>query len=839
MTKRSGPVRALLITIASLLLAAGCGGGRPGSAQGPSEDHTPLQPLVASKTTLGACALQSPLRELGPGRDLPGRVDLEPAAPVERPASATLNAGACAQNEQYLMGSGVQDMTGPAGDSISAGYEAPDHVLRGIHLRQFARAFALRDPCSGRSQVIAVTETGFMTQGTRQTVLDLVAADPELAPHYGPDNIMLSATHTHSGPGGEAHHTAFNLFRLGYDALVHEVYTQAIYKAIRQAHVNLEAHPEPGTIRLALGELLNANDNRSEPAYANNPESERQEWLNQSGEEVRVNKRMLQLRFDRTNGRSIGLLNFFGVHTVSVGTAEPLISSDNKGLAARAFEAMMQTDYLAPEGQDRFVAAFAQSDEGDASPNLCFREHPFPDPRIGCGENTLQSNAAHGVKQLARAIELYDGGGVRIRGELDSRLMHAPMDGIEITDPVILSSLQHPTALDVADKRTCSAALGYSMAAGAEDQRGPSQEGVTCADINLLDALATDIALALATAAANASGSGYPVIPASTVGSSLGCALTGGLGALPGLPDADYSCHAEKPILFPIGTTDFISNSDLPLQIVSLGQLAIVALPWEVTTMAARRIRETVMAELRGAGIDYVVVAALSNDFVQYLTTREEYATQQYEAASTHFGPWTLAAVRQELRQLAISLRDGQPAPAGVPAPRTTPPPPFRLPYIAADARPTGAEFGAVLDDAQESYAPGESVVVRFVGAHPRNDTAEVLNRGYVFAERQVGPEQWEVVAQDWDPGLIFYWRPTPESPVAGQTLPGRQSEIEVIWHVPANLAMGQYRIRYAGTAVPALIEADAGQRQSFTGVSRAFAVEGEVEECPGYPAWF
>jgi neutral ceramidase len=161
------------------------------------------------------------------------------------------------------------------------------------------------------------------------------------------------------------------------------------------------------------------------------------------------------------------------------------------------------------------------------------------------------------------------------------------------------------------------------------------------------------------------------------------------------------------------------------------------------------------------------------------------------------------------------------------------------LPYIAADIRPGGAEFGAVLEDAAEAYAPGESVRVLFSGAHPRNDTAEVLNRGYVFAERQVGAEQWEVVAQDWDPGLIFYWRPTPESPVSGQTLPGRQSQIEVIWHLPANLPAGQYRLRYAGTAVPALIEAAAGERLAFTGTRRVFGVAGEGADCPGYPAWF
>ena len=484
-----------ILCCALVLTLAACGSSEvPGG-------NTPASAGAASKTTLGACALKSPLRGLGSGRDVTGRVDLLPPPAVPRPASAQLNSGACASNQLFQIGTGVQDMTGPAADSISAGYESPTHVLRGIHLRQFARAFALRSPCNGKRVVMVVAETGFVTQGTRQTVMALIAADPELAPHYDLQNVMLSATHTHSGPGGEAHHAAYNLFRLGYDALVHEIYTQALYRAIRQAHLNLEAHPQAGRVRLALGELLDANTNRSEEAYARNPEGERQQWLNRDGGEVNVNKLMVQLRFERDDGQPIGLLNWFGVHTTSVGTHEPLLSSDNKGLAAISFERMFKTDYTAPDGEDRFVAAFAQADEGDASPNLCFREFPYPDVRIGCGRDTLESTAAHGVKQLARAVELFDAGGRPLTGGIDSRLFHVKMDKITVTDPVILDRLQHPAALDEPVKRTCTAALGFSMAAGADDQRGPTQEGISCENINLPQVLAADVQVALNTIA--------------------------------------------------------------------------------------------------------------------------------------------------------------------------------------------------------------------------------------------------------------------------------------------------------------------------------------------------
>lgn len=821
--------RCLPLSLTLLLVA--CGNSQP--PQGASSVAS------AAQTVLGKCALESPLRQLGAGRDTTGRTDSVPSPAPARPSGATLNGGACAGNTRFQIGTGVHDMTGPAGDSVSSGYESPTHVLRGIHLRQFARAFALHSPCNGQRVVMVVSETAFITQGTRQTVLDLVAADPVLAPHYNSQNVMLSATHTHSAPGGEAHHAAYNLFRLGYDSLVHQIYTQAIYKAIRQAHLNLVAHPEASSVRLGLGELLDANTNRSEEAYARNPASERSAWLNQNGGEVRNNKLMVQLRFDRADGTPIGLLNWFGVHTTSVGTHSPLLSSDNKGLAAISFERMFRTDYTAPEGQDRFVAAFAQADEGDASPNLCFREHPFPDIRIGCGVDTLQSNAAQGVKQLARAVELFDAGGPRLTGGIDSRLYHVRMDAVEVTDPVVLASLQHPAELDEPTKRTCTAALGYSMAAGAEDNRGPSQEGISCEDVDPAGTGTADIQFAIDTLAANATSSGYPAIPAQTFGAVVGCGLTGGLGTVPGLPDADYSCQAEKPILFPIGTTDIISNADLPLQIMVLGNVAVVGLPWEVTTTSARRIRATVLGELRGAGVEHVVVAGLSNDFVQYLATREEYADQQYEGASTHFGPWTLAAVQQSLRPLAISLRDGTAPPAGVSAPRTTPAPPSRPAYNPGDARPAGMDYGDVLVDADPVYQAGETVTVRYVGGHPRNDTLEKLNGSYLFAEHERGPGNWVPVALDRDPELIFHWHANPEAPTYGQAFPSRGSEIEARWNIPANASAGRYRIRHVGTAVPAFDQPDAGERIAYEGISSVFEIPGPVSACPGYPAAF
>lgn len=60
-----------------------------------------------------------------------------------------------------------------------------------------------------------------------------------------------------------------------------------------------------------------------------------------------------------------------------------------------------------------------------------------------------------------------------------------------------------------------------------------------------------------------------------------------------------------------------------------VGQLVILLLPGEFTTMAGRRIKETIKAKLISQGIlgadAKVVIAGPSNTYSHYITTREEY----------------------------------------------------------------------------------------------------------------------------------------------------------------------------------------------------------------------
>src|SRR3546814_3135328 len=76
-----------------------------------------------------------------------------------------------------------------------------------------------------------------------------------------------------------------------------------------------------------------------------------------------------------------------------------------------------------------------------------------------------------------------------------------------------------------------------------------------------------------------------------------------------------------------------VCPSDL-FQIFRIGNLAVLGVPFEVTTMSGRRLRKTVLDALSPVGVDTVIIAGLSNDYLHYMATREEYSAQMYEGSS-------------------------------------------------------------------------------------------------------------------------------------------------------------------------------------------------------------
>ncbi len=753
-----------LITAATLH----CGDGSSGSAS-TSADTSATADAAATSAT--ADVPTGPDGSASASEGAPSTSGVSDSDSADTSATAATDAtgepGGCAADPHYRVGAGIADVTGPVAELVMMGYSMPEQKAEGISTRLWARAFVVESPCSGGRAVFVSADLGQVFQAVHVEVLARLAARFG-AGVYTRDNVALSATHTHSGLAGFSHYTMFNLAAGGFDPDNFEAVVSGIVEAIARAHDNLG----DGVIKISQGPLQDANWNRSPQAYAGNPAPER---AAHEAEHARdTNTRMTVLRFERTvgdatDGEPIGALAWFSSHATSVSNQNRLVSGDHKGLASYDFERAMGADYTA---KAPFVAAFAQSDAGDVSPNEVIVGEPkntvarpcdgSPDPEC----DDLANAAIHGDIQYTRARQLFDEASELLRGPVDGRLAFIDMEHVAV-DAAYTGG--------AGPQQTCAGAIGFSIAAGAED-------GVAVAFIEEGIVFGEDIP-------------GFTLLP------------------------EDQLCHAEKTILLPTGRMlpHPWSPPVVPAQVLRLGNLAIIPAPFEVTTISGDRIRATVLEHLADAGIDRAVIAGLSNGYSSYVTTREEYKAQHYEGAFTQFGPWTLAAWQQSFAHVADALRDGQPAvDTGAPLDLSDAQVLQTLPVVADSpcALPDAVlcpfeKFGDVLQAPPAMAGPGQHVVVRFRGAHPRNDLRTGV--GFLEVQRQDG-DTWTVVAHDWDPETTFRWQRT-----GGGLSP--TSEVTIDWRIPEDVTPGVYRIVYHGDAKPLIgdIYAISGTSPSFT----------------------
>jgi len=128
-------------------------------------------------------------------------------------------------------------------------------------------------------------------------------------------------------------------------------------------------------------------------------------------------------------------------------------------------------------------------------------------------------------------------------------------------------------------------------------------------------------------------------------------------------------------------------------------------------------------------------------------------------------------------------------------------------PNVVYDAAPRGKAYGAMLVDAQAHYQRGDTVVVEFQSAHPRNDLLTMAN--FALVQRKIG-DRFEDIAGDRDPELTFTWQRTR----------GAESKAILRWNTK-NAEPGEYRLIHRGVAKAFWF----GRKQRFEGVSREFRV--------------
>ncbi|XP_062988984.1 neutral ceramidase [Elgaria multicarinata webbii] len=652
----------------------------------------------------------------------------------------------------YLIGVGRADCTGPVAELPLMGYASHDQNGAGILSRLYCRAFITAEPDNDTKRVVFISaEIGMISQRVRLEVIKQLKS--RYGDLYRPDNVILSGTHTHSGPGGYFQNTIFlitgkGLIRPSLNAIVN-----GILESIEMAHHNMKK----GRIFINKGLLENSQINRSPFSYLRNPASERLRYPSNT------DKEMVVLKMVADNGQEMGMLSWFAIHPVSMNNTNNLTNSDNVGYAAYLFEKEKNEGYLTGKGP--YVAAIASANLGDVSPNIkgphcintgesCENLHNYCSVggakmciAFGPGKDMLESTKIIGGRIYLKAKELYMAASEEINGPISSAHQWVDMSNITVQ-----LNATHTG-------KTCKAALGYSFAAGTMD--GPGVFNFTQGAVE---------------------------------GNTFWDSVRDGFLTEPS--NETEECQRPKPILLPTGELSKPypwHPKIIDIQIVIIGSAAILALPGEFTTMSGRRIREAVKSEFESHGKQgmNILTSGLCNVYTHYITTYEEYQIQRYEGASTIFGPHTLSAYIQSFRHLAKALATDttQDLPNN-PEPLLLNITSLNFLPLILDTKPVGRSYGDVVQDVRPKYRVGEVANAHFIGANPRNSAQNMRTFTFLTVEKfDNASKSWQVVDDDasWD--TKFIWQ-------KGKL--GHSTAI-VEWHIPTNTELGNYRLQYFG----------------------------------------
>ncbi|CAH0581612.1 unnamed protein product [Chrysodeixis includens] len=693
-----------------------------------------------------------------------------PASPTEGPETTP---GIVDDSVLYEVGVGIADMTGPCVEINFMGYAEVSQSGQGLHLRQFARSFIFK---RGDTRVVLVTaEVQSVGIAVRREVVKKL--QEQFGDMYSLRNVIITGTHTHAAPGGHLVDFILDISILGFSQETFNAYVEGITRSIVRAHENIV----PARLFYAQTKVANAHRNRSPYSYEANPEEERMRYDGDTDDTL------TQVRIQRPDGSLLGVMNWFAVHTTSMNMTNHLVSSDNLGYAALRME--KELNPITVYGRPKVVAGFFSSNLGDVSPNtrdprcefsgkVCDNQYQICEHLERCyaqgpGEDMFESTRIIGTKVFEGAWTALNSPAEELTGELGvvHQFVDMPEQVVAKYDPVAQTfNTDEPV-------KGCFAAMGYSFASGTIDG-------------------ANTLNITQGTLEAN-----NPLLE-----------LVSGVVAEP-TPE-DIECHAPKPILFATGRANFPlpwHPRIISVSLLWLCGLAVLGVPAEPTTMAGRRMRAVAASVMEGRGVEpRVVVSGLTNEYIHYVATPEEYMIQRYEAASTLYGPNTLDIFLNKFHEFTVAAIEGTDVEAG-PEPADHRDSTLSLiTPVVFDVAPIGRNFGDCLQQPEARVKRGDLVRATFVAANPRNDLKQEATHAAV---QRYELTQWVdyVTDADWD--TKFIW--TRVSTLLGT------SQVTFEWRVPEDALLAPYRLVYYGASRSVL-----GTVTPFMGASNSFNLD-------------
>jgi neutral ceramidase len=584
-------------------------------------------------------------------------------------AACAAPATASAQNGTLRAGAGKADVT-PATGYYLGGWTRADRTAHGQHTRLWSRALVLER--GGRKVALVAIDLFMVPGGMVKHIGERLAAQG-----FSEQNILISASHTHSGPGGYANYPTLNTAAPSFETTtaldvasymsllnpgpanpqLYRFLVERISTAIARANQDLGA-AEAGW---GSARIVGITRNRSLEAHLANHDiikarGEGSEADDPGGYEHTIDPDVDVLRVDkvvRRKGKRVrvpigGWSNFADHGTVTKSSFE-FYNQDHHASAIHVFEKRVRRSGKVPAGQE-VLNVYGNSNEGDMSAGLT-RHGPAASDYVGRIEGSAMFRAWGRAKRQLSSTP-----------PLDTRWTRVCFCGQETEGGAVSDHSE----------------VGLPFLTGSEEERGP-----------LFD-------------------------------------LTGQHYEDTRAP-SDRGPHGHKASAPGIGDVPNV----VPLMAVRIGKRLLVSLPGEGTKEVGARIRAAVSEAAAGFGIERVALAGLANEFVLYFTTPEEYERQHYEGGNTQFGRFSANLMKVEIARLAGALVRGQPAPPPAEFDATNGVRPDGPEYGA------GAETATLLEQPAESYQRLGHARIAWQGGPGGLDRP--LDTAFVTAERRVG----------------------------------------------------------------------------------------------------
>jgi neutral ceramidase len=552
-------------------------------------------------------------------------------SPVPSAGSGTLQAGFARV-----------DITPPTGVGL-AGNGPEGNRAKGYRMRLYVRALVLEDRHGERLALVSadlphVSALLHRRVASRTDTLGL-----------GVDRLLLSATHTHSSVGHFYEASAYNesgAIVAGFDQEIVDSLSTRIARALELAVGDLDtaragwgATPVWGQTRIRS--LHPMRRNRPPPTPIQPPPGRLAE------EYTLVDPTLTLLRVDRWDRRArvyrpAGAWSVFAMHGTGNTPNSVLLDPDIHGIVARTLERHIDVALngeVAGRFAPRAVHVFANGAEGDVSPDWpagsrCDTPRLLTEPRpsgpfgrrlwefVPPPERELDACRAAARDSMRRV-------GLRV-GTAAADLFDALSDSLRDTLTIDRAFVTLRLAKDAGRLGICPNPLaGMSTFGGAPDAR---TRFFGWHWLGLFSSGMEEDSLTPATSP-------------------------------PG------KCHGRKRLLLGEGAANRIVGSGLPreaqLLVARVGSRLLAGVPAEVTTTAARRMRDSMLAASRGdSRVADAVIVSLANGFMQYVATAEEYSAQFYEGGSTIYGPGEAQMLSRQLGRLSATRTAGDALPA-------------------------------------------------------------------------------------------------------------------------------------------------------------------------------